>query len=55
MELVVTEVERGVDRLERFKVDVNLALLAFLGDNFTTVDHQTIRRNFVVQLQTLLG
>lgn len=55
VELVVTKVERGVDGLERFEVNVNLALLAFLGDNFTTVDNQTIGWNLVVQLQTLLG
>lgn len=48
MELVVTEVERGVDGLERLEVNVNLSLLSFRGDNFTTVDDQSIRRNLVV-------
>jgi hypothetical protein len=55
VELVVTQVERGVDGLEGLKVDVNLALLSFRSDNFTTVDDQAIRRDLVVQLETLLG
>lgn len=55
VELVVTKVERGVDGLEGLEIDVNLALLALCGDDFTTVDDQTIRRDLVVQLETLLG
>lgn len=55
MELVVTKVKRGVDGLEGFKIDVNLALLALCSDDFTTVDDQPIRRDLVVQLETLLG
>lgn len=55
VELVVTKVERGVDGLEGFEIDVNLALLALRGDNFTTVHNQSIRGNLVIQLQTLLG
>lgn len=55
VELVVAKVERGVNGLEGLEVDVNLPLLAFRGDNFTTVDNQSIRRNLVVQLETLLG
>lgn len=38
VELVVTKIERGVDGLEGFEVDVNLPFFSFRGDNFTTVD-----------------
>lgn len=55
VELVVAKVKRGVDGLEGFKIDVNLALLALRGDDFTTVDDQAIWRNLVVQLETLLS
>ena len=55
VELVVTKVEGGVDGLERFEVDINLALLSFRGDNFTTVHDQSIGRDLVVELQTLLS
>jgi hypothetical protein len=55
MELVVTQVKGGVDGLEGLEIDVDLSLLAFLGQDFTTVDDQTIRGDLVVQLQTLLG
>jgi hypothetical protein len=55
MELVVTQVKGGVDGLERLEIDVDLSLLAFLGQDFTTVDDQTIRGDLVVQLETLLG
>lgn len=55
VELVVTQVEGCVDGLERFEVDVNLALLSFRGDNFTTVHDQSIGRDLVVELQTLLS
>lgn len=55
VELVVTKVKRGVDGLERLEIDVNLALLSFGGDNFTTVHDKSIGRNLVVELKTLLG
>lgn len=54
VELVVTEIERRVDGLERLEVDVNLPFLSFGGDNFTTVYDQAIRRDLVVELETLL-
>ena len=54
VKLVVTQIERGVDRLEGLEVDVNLSLLSFRRDDFTTVDDQAIRRHLVVQLETLL-
>jgi hypothetical protein len=55
VELVVTQVERGVNGLEGLEIDVNLALLSFRSDNFTTVDDQAIGRDLVIQLETLLG
>lgn len=55
VELVVTKVKGSVDWLEGLEVNVDLALLSFRGDNFTTVDDQTIWGDLVVQLQTLLG
>jgi hypothetical protein len=55
MELVVTEVERRVDGLEGLEVDVDLALLAFGGDDFTAVDNEAIGRDLGVELETLLG
>lgn len=55
MELVVAEVQGGVDGLEGLKVNVDLSFLAFLGQDFTTVNHQSIGRHFVVELETVLG
>lgn len=55
MEFVVAEVERGVDGLERLEVDVDFALLAFGGDDFTAVDNETIWGDFGVKLEALLG
>lgn len=42
MELVVAEVQGGVDRLKRLKVDIDFLLLAFLCHNGATVHNQTI-------------
>lgn len=44
VKLVVAEVQGSVDRLKRFKVDVNFLLLAFLCHNGATVHNQTIGR-----------
>lgn len=55
VELVVTKVQGSVDGLEGLEIDVNLSLLSFGGDNFTTVHNQSIGGNLVVQLETLLG
>ena len=43
VEFVVTEVQGGVDWLERLKVDVDLLLFALLCHNGPAVHHQTIR------------
>jgi hypothetical protein len=55
VELVVAQVEGGVDGLEGLEIDVDLSLLAFLGQDFTTIDDQTVRGHLVVQLEALLG
>lgn len=55
VEFVVTEVQRGVDGLERLEVDVDLSLLPLGGQDFTTVDDEPVRRYFVVELEALLG
>jgi hypothetical protein len=55
VEFVVAEVQRRVDGLEGFKVDVDLALLALGGDDFAAVDDEAIRGDLGVQFETLLG
>lgn len=55
VEFVVAKVKRSVDRLERLEINVDLALLTLGGDNFTTVNNETIRRNPRVELETLLS
>ena len=55
VEFVVAEIERCVDWLERFEVDVHLSLLAIVGNNCTTIEHQAIVWHSIVQLQALLG
>ena len=55
VELVVTQIKRRVDGFEGFKVDVNLPLLSFGRDDFTAVHDQSIRRDLVIELETLLG
>lgn len=55
VELVVAEIQGGVDGFEGLKVNVDLALLAFRGQNFATVDNKSIGRDLVVELQSLLG
>mmetsp|Transcript_43083 Transcript_43083/g.87117 ORF Transcript_43083/g.87117 Transcript_43083/m.87117 type:complete len:426 (-) Transcript_43083:275-1552(-) len=55
VELVVAQVQRRVDRLERFKVDVHLALLAVFGDDEAAVEHETVGRDVAVALEALLG
>ena len=55
VELVVAEVERGVDGLEGLEVDVDLALLSFGGDDFAAVDDEAVGGHLVVELEALLG
>jgi hypothetical protein len=54
VEFVVAEVERGVNGLEWLEINVDLPLFAFRRQNFTAVDDKAVRRDFVVQLETLL-
>lgn len=55
VELVVTEVQRRVDGLERLEVDVDLSLLALGGQDFTAVDDEAVGRDLVIELEALLG
>lgn len=55
MELIVTEIQRRVDRLEWLKVDVDLSFFSFRRDDFTAVDHEAIGGNLSIELETLLG
>ena len=55
MKLVVAKVEGGVDWAERLEVDVDLSLLAFGGQDFTTVDDESVWWYLIVELQALLG
>ena len=43
MELVVTEVQRGVDGFKRLKVYVDFLLFALVCHNGPTVHHQAVR------------
>lgn len=47
VEFVVAEVEGGVDGFEGFKVDVNLAFFAFVGDYRSAVEDQSILPFFI--------
>lgn len=55
MELIVAEVERGIDGLEWLEVDVDSALFALAGDDFAAVDDKAIGRDAGVELEALLG
>ena len=46
VELVVAEVERGVDGLEGLKVNVHFLLLAVLRQHSTAVQHKPVVRNY---------
>lgn len=55
MEFVVTKVERGVDRFEWLKINIDPPLFAFACDDFTAVHDETIWWDLGVELETLLG
>jgi hypothetical protein len=55
MELVVAEVEGGVDGLEGLEVDIDLALFAFAGDDFAAVDDEAVGGDSGVEFEALLG
>ena len=54
MKLVVTEIEGGVDGLEWFKVDVDLAFLAVFGNDSAAVNDESVLGTLVVQFEALL-
>ena len=54
MELVVTQIQRGVDRLEGLEINVDALLLALVGNDRAAVDDQPVLGTLVVQLETLL-
>lgn len=54
MELVVTEIQRCVDWLVGLKVDIDFLLLSRFRDDGTAVDHESVRRATVVQLELVL-
>ena len=47
MELVITEVQRGVDRLERLKVNVHFLLFTLLSDDGAAVD-DLLKTSFIL-------
>ena len=55
VKLVVAKIQRSIDRLEGLEVDIDLAFLAFRGQDFTAVDDEAVRGDFVIELETLLG
>lgn len=55
MEFVVAEIKRRINGLEWLKIDIELALFTFVGDDFTAVNNKTVGWHSVIQLQTLLG
>ena len=55
VELVVAQVEGGVDRLEGLEVDVHLLLFVVVRQNCAAVDDQTVGRHLAEELQPLLG
>ncbi|KAH3660506.1 hypothetical protein OGAPHI_007092 [Ogataea philodendri] len=55
VELVITQIQRGIDRLERLESNGELLFFTLLSNNFTTVHNQSVWRNRIVQLEFLLG
>jgi len=55
VEAVIAHVEGGLERLERLNINRNLLLLTIGSQNFTAVKNETVFRDFVIELQTLLS
>jgi len=55
VELVITEVERGVDGFEWFKVNIDLLFLSFIRNDCSTIHDETVFGAFIVEFETLLG
>ena len=54
VELVVTQVERRVNRLEGLKIDVHFLLLVVIGEYGAAIDDETVRRHFGEEFEALL-
>ena len=55
MELIVTQVQRRVDWLERLKINVDALFFAVVSQDSATVQHQAVIRNAGIQLELLLS
>ena len=55
VKLVIAQVQRRVDRLERLKVNVHFPLLPLVRDHRAGVHDEPVRGHFRVELETLLG
>ena len=54
MELVIAQVEGGVDGFEGLEVDVDLLLLPLLGHDGPAVDDEPVGRDLGVQFESVL-
>ena len=45
VKFIVTEVQRRVDRFERFEIDVDFLFFAVIGNDRTTINNETIVRH----------
>ncbi|PON35482.1 hypothetical protein PanWU01x14_335710 [Parasponia andersonii] len=55
MKLVVTKVQRGIYRLERFKVNCHLLFFPIFSNDGSSIKYQPVRRNLVIKLESLLS
>lgn len=54
VELVITEVRRGVDRLEWLRINVHFLLSSLLSNDGAAADYLTVGRHFAVELESVL-
>lgn len=45
VKFIVTEIQRRIDRFKRFKIDVHFLFSPIIGDDRSTINHQTIVRH----------
>ena len=50
VEFVVAQIERGIDGLKRLEVNVDSPLLSILSQYSTTVQNESVLRDFVIEL-----
>jgi len=55
VKLVVTEVQRGVDWLERLEINVDFSFFALGCQDFTAIDDKAVRWNLAVEFEPLLS